>query len=58
MGVRVNDYELLQKVKDLGGFCLCTVEKTACVCDEFKLMEEGVCHCGTFIKKGENINND
>ena len=58
MGIRVNDYELLQKVIENGNYCLCTVEPTKCFCEEFTQQEDGVCHCGTFIKERRNINND
>lgn len=48
--VKIYDYTLLQKVKDNGGFCLCTVDKVPCMCDEFKKEDEGLCHCKVYIK--------
>ena len=46
--------ELLQKVKDNGGYCLCAVERTPdakCPCRAFSASEEpGPCHCGVWEK--------
>ena len=51
MKVKVKDYSLLQKVKDSGGFCLCTIEPTKCMCDEFNKATAGECECGVFVKE-------
>ena len=45
--------EILQKIKDNNGYCPCAIvknEDTKCNCKEFREMDEGVCHCGAFIK--------
>lgn len=45
--------EVRKKLKDNGGYCPCRLEKTAdtkCMCKEFREMEEGMCHCGLYIK--------
>ena len=31
-----------------GKKCLCTIEETPCMCDEFKEAKKGICHCGVF----------
>lgn len=50
MKVDVVNHELLQKVKDNNGMCLCIL-KTKCMCDEFKKAEVGeICHCGIYKK--------
>ena len=58
MGIKVNDYALLEKLKQNGNNCLCTVEKTCCFCDEFRQMDEGVCHCSVFVKCKEGEGDD
>lgn len=45
--------EIRHKLKDNGGYCPCSLvknEDTKCMCKEFREMEEGMCHCGLYIK--------
>lgn len=42
-----------QTLKQNGGYCPCALfknEDTKCMCKDFKEQEEGVCHCGLYIK--------
>lgn len=42
-----------QTLKQNGGYCPCALfknEDTKCMCKDFKKQEEGVCHCGLYIK--------
>lgn len=56
--IRLNsDKELVElvqkKLKDNDGFCPCKIDKnddTKCMCLEFRMQEEGECHCGLFVK--------
>lgn len=56
--IRVNENtalakEIMQKVKDNGGFCPCKLiksEENKCICKEFKEQENGWCHCGLYYK--------
>jgi len=58
MAIKVNtDSELVanvrQALKDNGGYCPCSLiksEDTKCMCKEFREMDEGMCHCGLYIK--------
>ncbi len=58
MGIRVNpDSKLVQEIrerlKENGGYCPCSLvktEDTKCMCKEFREMDEGMCHCGLYIK--------
>lgn len=58
MMIKVNpDNELVASVrkslKDNDGYCPCILSKTPeskCMCKEFRDLEEGVCHCGLYIK--------
>lgn len=46
--------EIEQKKKENGGYCPCALEKTPdtiCICKEFREMDEGMCHCGLYIKE-------
>lgn len=49
-----NTDEILQAVKNNGGYCPCRINKTPdtrCVCKDFREQtEEGVCHCGLYYK--------
>ena len=41
------------KLKANSNYCPCVLvknEDTKCMCKEFREMEEGMCHCGLFIK--------
>lgn len=45
--------EILDKMKDNEGYCPCSLAKdqdTKCPCKEFRETQQGVCHCGAFIK--------
>lgn len=45
--------EVKRKLKDNGGYCPCSLIKspdTKCMCKDFREMEEGMCHCGLFLK--------
>lgn len=48
--IKIYDKELFNKVKEKGNLCLCTVEDTECICEEFKKQKEGLCHCKVYIK--------
>lgn len=48
--------EVKKKVKDNGGYCPCRLIKnkdTKCMCKEFREQEDGMCHCGLYIKVKE-----
>lgn len=43
-------------LKKNGGYCPCRLVRTPetkCMCKEFKEMEEGMCHCGLYIKTSD-----
>lgn len=43
-----------RQLRDNNGYCPCKLyknEDTKCMCKEFREMEEGVCHCGLYIKE-------
>ena len=45
--------DVLKQVKANNGYCPCKVEKNAdtkCMCKEFREQEEGMCHCGLYVK--------
>lgn len=58
MNIKVNsDKELVarirERLKENGGYCPCRLvktEETKCICKEFLEQEEGMCHCGLYIK--------
>ena len=58
MKITVNtDKELVtlirEKLKANDGYCPCRLTKsddTKCICKEFLAQEEGMCHCGLYIK--------
>lgn len=42
-----------EKLKENDGYCPCRLTKTSdtkCMCKEFREQEEGLCHCGLFVK--------
>lgn len=42
-----------RKLKANGGYCPCSLIKSAdtkCMCKDFRETEEGMCHCGLYIK--------
>ena len=48
--------EIRQKLKENDGYCPCRLVKTQdtkCMCKEFREQEEGICHCGLYIKIAE-----
>ena len=51
---RIGDDELIQAIKDNGGYCICAVSKnedTKCMCKDFREQEtSGTCHCGLYKK--------
>jgi len=56
--------EIKKKLKDNGGYCPCSLvknEDTKCMCKEFREIDDGVCHCGLYIKtkdKSEFVNSE
>ena len=45
--------EIRAKLKNNNGYCPCVFvknEDTKCICKEFREMDEGMCHCGLYIK--------
>lgn len=62
MRIKVNTNKLhVQKIREElainDGYCPCRIDKTEdtkCICKEFREMEEGMCHCGLYIKEKEN----
>lgn len=45
--------EIQQGLKDNDGYCPCALTKTAdtkCMCKAFRETDEGMCHCGLYIK--------
>lgn len=61
MRITVNpDKEYANKVRkklaDNQGYCPCMLVKTPdtkCMCKEFREMDEGMCHCGLYLKMKE-----
>ncbi len=52
-----SDKELVQNIRNRlklnDGYCPCKLLKTPdtkCMCKEFREQEEGLCHCGLYIK--------
>lgn len=46
-----------EAVKKNKGYCPCRLDKTPetkCMCKEFREQEEGLCHCGLYMKIKEN----
>ena len=48
--IKIYDQENFNKMISIGKKCLCTIEETDCMCDEFKNQEEGICHCKVYEK--------
>lgn len=45
--------EIRQQLKENGGYCPCRISKTPdtkCMCKEFRLQHDGMCHCGLYEK--------
>ena len=59
MQIKLNPDEEIVKTVKAGlkakdGYCPCRVGKDPdykCMCKEFREMEEGMCHCGLYIKE-------
>ena len=53
-----NTDDIAAAVKENGGYCICSVDKTPetkCMCKEFvERKESGVCHCGLYKKTFED----
>ena len=48
--------EMKKKLKESSGYCPCSIlrnQDTKCMCKEFREMDEGMCHCGLYIKVKE-----
>ena len=48
--------EIRKQLKENDNYCPCVLEKTPdtkCMCNEFREIEEGTCHCGLYIKTKE-----
>ena len=48
--------EIRHKLKENNGYCPCSLiksEDTKCMCKEFRETDEGMCHCGLYIKTKE-----
>ena len=48
--------EIRKALKENDGYCPCKIEKTIdtkCICKDFREIEEGMCHCGLYIKQKE-----
>mgnify|MGYP003571243298 CR=1 FL=1 len=46
--------EIKEALKNNNGYCPCRLEhtpETRCMCKEFRDMDEGMCHCGLYIKE-------
>lgn len=46
--------KIKEKLSENSGYCPCRLKKTPetkCMCKEFRDMEEGICHCGLYIKE-------
>lgn len=45
--------EMRKNLKENSNYCPCSIVRskdTKCMCKEFREMDEGVCHCGLYIK--------
>lgn len=50
--------EIRKKLKENNGYCPCKLlrnEDTKCMCKEFREMDEGMCHCGLYIKYRQKV---
>lgn len=46
--------EIRKKLKENKGYCPCSLIKnddTKCICKDFLELDEGMCHCGLYIKE-------
>ena len=49
--------QFTQKVKENDGYCPCRpihTPETKCMCKDFLEQEDGVCHCGLYVKIKDN----
>ena len=62
MKIKLNDdkdivNDIKQRLKENDGYCPCRLKKTPdskCMCKEFReQQEEGICHCGLYVKVKE-----
>lgn len=47
-------HEIEKALKENQGYCPCRIYRnpdTKCMCKEFREQENGICHCGLFIKE-------
>lgn len=59
MKIKLNpDKDHVRSIKERleanGGYCPCTLvknEDAKCMCKEFRELDNGMCHCGLFIKE-------
>ena len=66
MKIRFNENEevvntVKEGLKRTGGYCPCRISRTEdfkCMCKEFRMQYEGLCHCGLFEKYIEEINEE
>ena len=45
--------KIRKKLEENSGYCPCKIiknEDTRCMCKEFREQEEGMCHCGLYLK--------
>lgn len=50
------DPSIAELVRQNDGYCPCAIEKTPdtrCICKAFLEQEEGLCHCGRYMKVKE-----
>lgn len=50
---KVGSEEIAAAIRNNQGYCVCAVEKTPdtrCPCKDFRQLEEGLCHCGLYLK--------
>ena len=58
MKIKLNDdaelvQEIRKQLRENDGYCPCRLAKspeTKCMCKEFRIQPEGVCHCGLYEK--------
>ena len=62
MKIKLNDdkdivNDIKKRLKENDGYCPCRLKKTPeskCMCKEFReQQEEGICHCGLYVKVKE-----
>ena len=45
--------DVIKRLRENDGYCPCKLERTEdtkCMCKEFRETEEGMCHCGLYVK--------